>query len=157
MHHQGSVTDEPSALTYIGFVTDSSQENLAFALEIDHRCAGLVGISGASAHQLGWFFYWTHPDVRGRGLASQAAATVADWALGHRSTPPHDGGFARLELGHRVTNPASGAVAEAAGFLQEGLERQKFLVNGQRVDVKTYGRLRTDPPSTLPPLPLHTD
>ncbi|MGQ4537763.1 GNAT family N-acetyltransferase [Dermabacteraceae bacterium P7074] len=49
-----------------------------------------------------------------------------------------------MELGHRANNPASGGVARAAGFVQEGVEREKFLVNGERVDVYTYGRLASD-------------
>ncbi len=67
-----------------------------------------------------------------------AAVTIADWAL-------NQGGVYRLELGHRVNNPESGGVARAAGFIREGLEREKFLVNGERIDVLTYGRLATDP------------
>ena len=66
---------------------------------------------------------------------------MANWAL-------TKGGYERLELGHRVDNPASGGVARAAGFVVEGLERGKFLVNGVRVDVRTYGRLRSDPVPT---------
>ena len=76
--------------------------------------------------------------VRGRGWTTRAAATVAEWALDHA-------GLERLELGHRVNNPASGAVARAAGFRKEGTQRGKFLIAGERVDVDTYGRLRTDP------------
>ncbi len=79
-----------------------------------------------------------HRAHRCRGTASRAAAIVANWALG-------PGGLERLELGHRVTNPASKAVAEAAGFVREGVERGKFLLAGIRVDVLTYGRLVTDP------------
>ncbi|NMA78262.1 MAG: GNAT family N-acetyltransferase [Actinomycetales bacterium] len=62
-------------------------------------------------------------------------------------------GLERLELGHRVNNPASGAVARAAGFVQEGTERGKFLIDGERVDVLTYGRLRSDPGPAVPGLP----
>lgn len=32
----------------------------------------------------------------------------------------------------------------AAGFVREGTERAKFLVHGERIDVDTYGRLRSD-------------
>lgn len=74
-------------------------------------------------------------------------ATVAEWALGTR-------GLDRLELGHRVNHPASGAVARRAGFVKEGTERGKFLVDGQRIDVDSYGRLRTDPPPRFEPLPM---
>ena len=76
---------------------------------------------------------------------SRAAATVANWAL-------HERGLERLELGHRVNNPASGAVARSAGFVKEGTERGKFLIDGQRIDVDTYGRLRSDPAPTVTPL-----
>jgi RimJ/RimL family protein N-acetyltransferase len=62
-------------------------------------------------------------------------------------------GLERLELGHRVNNPASGAVARAAGFVHEGTEREKFLVDGERIDVLTYGRLRSDPWPETPYLP----
>ena len=67
--------------------------------------------------------------------------------------PRADGGLERLELGDRVNNPASGAVARAAGFVQEGTERGKFLLEGTRVDVLAYGRLRSDPSPTLTGLP----
>lgn len=153
MHRQGEVTDITSAQSYIRFVTSAEEGNVAFAIQVGQRCAGMVGINGALAHHLGWFFYWMHPDFRSLGFTRRAAATVADWALGHLKTTD-DGGFQRLEVGHRITNPASGAVAEAAGFLPEGLERQKLVEDGRRVDVRTYGRLRSDPASGMHPLPL---
>lgn len=146
MQHQGDVRDRDSATAYIEFLTSAEQGNAGFGVQVGARCAGVVGINGADAHKLGWFFYWMHPDFRGRGLTSRAAATVAAWAL---ST----GGFQRLELGHRANNPASGRVAVAAGFVPEGLERKKFIHQGQRVDVLTYGRLATDPAPQTPLLP----
>ncbi len=83
-----------------------------------------------------------HAAHRGRGATARAVATVSDRAL--REAPDGDG-LERLELGHRANNPASGGVARAAGFVLEGRERGKFLIDGERVDVLTYGRLRTDP------------
>lgn len=87
------------------------------------------------------------PDDAADVLAAFASATVADWAL-------TDGGLDRLELGHRVNNPASESVARTAGFVPEGLERRKLLVEGDRVDVLTYGRLVDDPWPTVARLPL---
>lgn len=81
---------------------------------------------------------------------SRAAATVADWALA-------EGGLDRLELGHRVNNPASGAVARAAGFVHEGTERRRFLVDGERIDVDTYGRLRSDLAPRFEPIEMRVD
>ena len=70
-----------------------------------------------------------------------------NWAL-------TSGGLYRLELGHRLNNPASRGVALAAGFIQEGIEREKFLIDGQRIDVVTYGRLASDPIPRTEPLPI---
>ncbi|RJN32168.1 GNAT family N-acetyltransferase [Nesterenkonia natronophila] len=151
---QGEVTDLKSARTYIEFLTDAEEGNHGFALEIEHGCMGVVGINAATQHRLGWFFYWAHPQVRNRGLCSAAAATVANWAL--TSHERAGGGFERLELGHRANNPASGAVARAAGFVREGTERRKLLINGERIDVHTYGRLPSDPPPQSPLLPMES-
>ena len=146
MLRQGDVHDRDSARAYIEFLTSAEQGNVGFAVQIGSRCAGVVGINGADLHKLGWLFYWMHPDFRGRGLTARAAATVATWALSA-------GGFERLELGHRANNPASGRIAVAAGFVQEGLERKKLIADGRRIDVLTYGRLATDPNPPTPLLP----
>lgn len=143
MSRQGEVTDLDSARKYIGFVTSISEGNHGFAVVSDDHCVGVVGINGATQHRLGWFFYWMHPDFRRLRLGSAAASAVANWALTDEESG--GGGFERLELGHRVNNPASGAIALSAGFLHEGTERRKFLIDGHRVDVLTYGRLNTDP------------
>ncbi|MEV0868732.1 hypothetical protein AB0I24_12445 [Brachybacterium paraconglomeratum] len=52
-----------------------------------------------------------------------------------------------------MNNPASAAVARAAGFVDEGVERGKFLIDGERLDVRICGRLRSDPWPALPGLP----
>lgn len=152
MQRQGDVSDHASATQYIRFITDSSQANIGCAIAAGNQCLGVVAVNGAAAHRLGWFFYWLHPDYRGRGVTSRAAAALANWALEPESTG--GGGFDRLELGHRANNPASGGVARAAGFIGEGRERQKFLVHGTRIDALTYGRLATDPVPDIEPLPM---
>ena len=97
MERQGEVKDLDSAGKYIGLLINAEEGNCGFAFDVDGRCAGVVGINGATAHRLGWFFYWMHPNFRGR-----AAATAANRALG--SSGAEEGGdFDRLELGHRVT------------------------------------------------------
>ena len=138
MSRQGDVTDLDSARQYVARL--SADANLVFAVTVgaDARVAGLVGITVNSAERSGWFFYWLHADFRGQGLMANSAAQVANWALSA-------GGLDRLELGHRANNLPSAVVARAAGFVPEGREREKFLIDGERVDVLTYGRLRSDP------------
>lgn len=77
--------------------------------------------------------------MRGQGITSALVRTLADWVIDHC-------GVQRLELGYRLNNPASAAVAANAGFIVEGIEREKFLVNGQRIDAAIASRLHTDPP-----------
>ncbi|MDO4918796.1 GNAT family N-acetyltransferase [Kocuria sp.] len=137
MARQGTARTLAEAETYVRRVSEPPR-GIARAVCVEDRAVGLVGLTVDRENASGWFWYWMTADARGRGWTSRAAATVADWAL-------TDGGLARLELGHRVNNPASGAVARAAGFVREGTEREKFLVDGHRVDVAIYGRLRTDP------------
>jgi RimJ/RimL family protein N-acetyltransferase len=144
MSRQGDVRDLASAAAYARHL---SENPFAFAVASEGSLVGVVALNVDHQNRLGWFWYWTRRSHRHRGLTKRAAATVANWAL-------RDGGIERLELGHRANNPPSGAIARASGFLQEGLEREKFLIDDDRVDVLTYGRLRTDPWPVVPEIPL---
>lgn len=143
MDRQGDVHDLPSAERYVDWLRQEHRKATVVTDATD-RMIGLVGITIDPANRSGWFFYWLHAAYRGQGLMARAASAVADRAL--RPVTAGGLGLERLELGHRVDNLASGAVARAAGFVHEGTERGKFLIAGRRVDVLTYGRLRSDPP-----------
>lgn len=149
MARQGEVTTLAQAQAYVAHLTTPDAGRHVFAVTIDEHLVGAVGVLVDTANRTGWFWYWMHAAHRGHGWTSAAATTVADWALA-------EGGCERLELGHRVNNPASGAVARAAGFVAEGREREKFLIDGERFDVLTYGRLHGDPTPVGPRLPLTT-
>ncbi|MEU6214207.1 GNAT family N-acetyltransferase [Streptomyces sp. NPDC047023] len=112
----------------------------AFAVvDGDDRVLGNVSVGPVDRrHSVGWVSYWTTGAARGRGVASRACATLADWAF-------REAGLFRLELGHRVNNPGSCRVAHAAGFAVEGLQRAKLAHDGVRYDVELHARLATDP------------
>ncbi|MCT1776788.1 GNAT family N-acetyltransferase [Brachybacterium sp. p3-SID957] len=150
MARQGEVETIEQARTYVDWLRGEQRRAVAVT-DSSGSMIGLVALSIDQDNRAGWFFYWMHAQHRGRGLIGRAAATVADRAL----APLEQGGWGldRLELGHRANNPASGAVARAAGFVQEGVERQKFLIDGERHDVLAYGRLRTDRAPSTPHLP----
>lgn len=103
--------------------------------------SGVVGSAAVTAidpvHETGCVSYWTLPDVRGQGLASEGLRLLSEWCFDVL-------GLFRLELGHRVNNPASCGVALQAGFQVEGLERQKLKYGSERFDVELHARLRTD-------------
>lgn len=147
MARQGDVTDARGAIAYVERLTEVAGPHLAFAVVHQGRVVGVVGVTVDGGNRNGWFWYWMHTAFRGRGWTSRAAATVADWALGQ-------GGLHRLELGHRMDNPASGSVARAAGFVREGVERSKLLIDGERLDVVAYSRLPSDPLPLVPRLPM---
>ncbi|MGJ8720248.1 MAG: GNAT family N-acetyltransferase [Salinibacterium amurskyense] len=117
---------------------------------VDGACAvGNMGISSIDRrHDTAWLYYWLAASGRGRGLATRALATAAEWAF--------DEGLFRLELGHRVNNPASCVVATRAGFAPEGVQRQKLRYGGERFDVEIHARLRTDDEVPVLLLPLTT-
>ena len=132
------------------FITDNlatgtvSRQN--FAISVDGVAMGNVGIGSMEhRHGTGWVYYWVSAEARGRGLATLALASIADWAFTEQ-------GLHRLELGHRTNNEGSCRVATRAGFVAEGVERQKLKYGSERFDVETHARLRTDAPPPFPPL-----
>ena len=150
MARQGTVTTLAQARQQVAWLREADRRATAIVDGTD-ALMGLVALTIDAEDRNGWFSYWLHAAHRGQGLAARAAVAVAERAL----TPSAEGGWGleRLELGHRANNPASGAVAMAAGFVHEGTERGKFLIDGRRVDVLTYGRLLTDPAPVLAGLP----
>lgn len=147
MSRQGNVDSLDQAKKYVADLIDPQSPNEAWAVVDGDDLVGLVCVTIDDRNRSGWFWYWMTDSARGHGWMSRAAATVAEWALTTR-------GLQRLELGHRVNNPASGAVAKRAGFVKEGTERGKFRINGDRIDVDTYGRVRSDPRPQFQPLPM---
>lgn len=150
MARQGDVGTLADAENYVLRLTHPDPPHEAWAVTEQDTLFGVVCVTVDEENRSGWFWYWMAEGARGRGWTSRAAATVAAWALTRR-------GLERLELGHRVNNPASGAVAVHAGFVKEGTERGKFLIDQERVDVDTYGRLRSDPAPPFDSIPMFDD
>ena len=82
--------------------------------------------------------YWTAAAHRGRGFTAEALRLLTDWAF--------DGvGLRRMELVVDVRNVGSRRVAERAGYLAEGVLRQRSIHRYEPVDDVVYGRLASDP------------
>lgn len=108
----------------------------------------------ARAWDRAWVSYWSASVIRGTGAMKHAVRAVCDWALGEAERKASSSidcsvlekmespRLRRLELGYRTNNPASGKVARYAGFVVEGIEREKFLYAGQTYDAVTAARLR---------------
>lgn len=87
----------------------------------------------------GWanLAYWVAPPAQGNGYATEASELFVEYA------------FRELGL-HRVTaralapNEASCRVLERLGFTHEGTQRECAVVDGEYVDQRLYGLLRTE-------------
>ncbi|MGB3257667.1 MAG: GNAT family protein [Ornithinimicrobium sp.] len=120
----------------------------AFAIAVDDVPVGGVALSVVERrNDTAQVTYWLAEFTRGLGLASRATAAVA--AYGFEGLA-----LFRLELEHRVNHPKSCQVATRAGFVAEGLERQKVRFDGERFDVEIHARLATDPTPEIDRLPI---
>jgi ribosomal-protein-alanine N-acetyltransferase len=100
MANQGGIRDTATAVDWIGRVADLGNGHVYAVADADDHPVGCVAVTNIDRHQVGWTWYWTIAEIRGRGVARDALRALADWAH-------HDAGLYRLELGHRLNNPAS--------------------------------------------------
>jgi [ribosomal protein S5]-alanine N-acetyltransferase len=77
------------------------------------------------------------PEMRGRGIASQALALLSDWAL-------REIGLRRVQVAIDPRNPAALKIAHNAGYQREGLLRSYWEVDGERMDAVLLSRLPQD-------------
>ena len=78
--------------------------------------------------------YWVLPPFRSRGVATDACAVVAGWAL-------DDLGLHRLEVRHSIANIASCRVASNAGFEAEATLRSALLHHDGWHDMHLHSRI----------------
>lgn len=123
-----------------GFFEDANHDDdvVQLLITVDGERAGVIELSpidwvgGVAAVS-----YWVHPDRQGEGIATDALATVVDYA------------FDQLRL-RKVTaevfapNEASRRTVEAVGFAREGTLVEEDFVDGEPVDVIRYGVLPAD-------------
>jgi RimJ/RimL family protein N-acetyltransferase len=127
-----------------GFVGGIAEQTRAaggalFAVELRDggALAGSIGLF--PPHDgVGEIGYWTVPEHRGCGLTAEAVRVMSGWAF-------TDHALHRVELHVDPANDASRRVAVRAGFLAEGVIRQRFRHRGRPADVVLYSRLPTDP------------
>jgi RimJ/RimL family protein N-acetyltransferase len=110
----------------------------------DLRLLGTIGVFGFvdGAAEIG---YAMHPDGRGHGFVTEAAAAVLEWAF----APEPDGlGLVRVQWRAIATNTPSAAIARRLGLRYEGRLRSGVFHRGQRHDQLIAAALRDDDRST---------
>jgi len=74
------------------------------------------------------------PSDRGKGYGSAGSRAVIDWAVGHL-------GLHRLEAWILAGNGASLGLFRSLGFVEEGRLTQRYLVDGQYMDILVLARI----------------
>lgn len=119
---------------------DSPARALAVVVEHEGRVIGDVVLwttdeTGAKG-EIGWAF---HPDVAGRGFATEAAAAVLEIGFARH-------GMHRIEARMDPRNTASARVAERLGMGREALHRRDFWCKGGWTDTLVHAALGGDAP-----------
>lgn len=112
-----------------------------YVIEVDGAFAGAAGAHPQSGEHAGCaiFGYWLGRAFWGRGVATDAARTLARFAL-------REQGLRRLEATVFAPNTGSARVLEKAGFTLEGHMRETYaLRDGSVCDGLLYARLASDP------------
>ena len=142
----------PDAEAFVGRVSAETwaRGGALFAVELLDAGA-LVGSMSLLAFRegVGSVGYWTVASRRGKGLTVEALRLLSSWVL-------DDLGARRVELIADAANTGSCRVAEGAGFVAEGVLRQRSVHRGRPVDDVLYSLLATDPrPRVLPAAAEH--
>ena len=108
-----------------------------WAIEIDGRMSGWVGLSIETEHAQAELSYALNPELRGQGLMTEAARAVVDRV------------FLDTQLGRvwaRVDPPnvASVRVLEKLGLRREAVMRRSYVRQGELIDGAVYGLLRSE-------------
>jgi RimJ/RimL family protein N-acetyltransferase len=139
--HSRSITSAEEAEEWIAAQQElwDSEAGVSWAItdEADDRVVGRVAIYLDLEHGRGEVSYWVMSSARRKGLAAGACTAATRWA--------HEMGVFRVELNHSTENPASGRVALACGFVEEGTRRSAFLQVDGWHDARLYSHLATDP------------
>jgi RimJ/RimL family protein N-acetyltransferase len=108
------------------------------AIEVEGAIAGGIAVEPREDERSGTalFGYWLGRSYWGRGIATEAARLLSDFAL-------QSGGLRRLEATVFAPNTASARVLEKCGFTLEGRSREMYLDRGGAVcDGLLFGRTR---------------
>ncbi|ROR30210.1 RimJ/RimL family protein N-acetyltransferase [Curtobacterium sp. JUb34] len=126
-----------------GWSTDSRYE-FGIRRADDLRLLGTIGLFGFvdGAAEVG---YAVHPDGRGHGFVTEAAAAVLAWAF---ASSPDGLGLVRVQWRAIATNAPSAAIAQRLGLRYEGRLRSGVFHRGRRHDQLIAAALRDDDRST---------
>ncbi|MDQ4144808.1 MAG: GNAT family N-acetyltransferase [Actinomycetota bacterium] len=117
----------------------ADNQGWVFAILFEGRPIGVIGIDDVDHQTLrGELGYWMHSAYSGRGLMTEAGATVVSFGFDVV-------GLHRMQLDAGVDNVGSVRVAEKIGFKREGIGRDSCRGADGFYDAFRFGLLSTDP------------
>ena len=110
-----------------------------FAIEIDGEAVGGIGIGPLEDvySRSGEIGYWLAEPYWNRGIVSEAARAITEYAFG-----PLD--LVRVQTGIFAWNSASMRVLEKCGYVREGVQKRAVFKDGEFADCVLYARLRPE-------------
>lgn len=117
----------------------NEQENFAFAITVDDRVVGSIGVSrqGNVHFRTGELGYYLSEDYWGRGIMTEAVHQICEFVF-------ENSNILRIYAEPFAYNTASCRVLEKAGFQYEGTLRKNAVKNGIVLDMKLYAILKPD-------------
>ncbi|MBP1907290.1 RimJ/RimL family protein N-acetyltransferase [Paenibacillus turicensis] len=100
--------------------------------KVTQELYGGIGISNNQGHKHGELAYWIGEKYWGKGIASEAAKAMIEFAFNHKK-------YHKVYATHFASNPASGKVMLKAGMVQEGVLHQHVKKENKFEDLVYYG------------------
>ena len=102
------------------------------------RFLGGVGLNFINrVHRMGNLGYWVRTSDTGRGIATEAARSMARFAF-------EQVGLHRVEILAAITNIPSQRVAAKTGAVREGILRKRLLIGGVSQDAMLFSLIPED-------------
>jgi ribosomal-protein-alanine N-acetyltransferase len=132
-------TELASRLSLVGGdLRDKSFAEYRWMVLLDAKAVGTISLSRPSWRMgFGEIGYMLSESVQGKGLGTAAVGVFVDKLF--RET-----NLVRLMAMISTENVPSWRLVERLGFVREGMLRQHYVIQGQRVDEYVYGLLRSE-------------
>lgn len=111
--------------------------HLANTLKATGNYIGGAGLTFRADQKFAALGYWLGKKYWGKHLATEAATGLVDWGFEHKK-------LHKIVASYTSANIASGAVLYALGMKTEGFLREHFLKNGEYLNVRIMGILRSE-------------
>lgn len=111
--------------------------SLTCGLLLEDELVGMIDLRGLDARRVGILGYWLAEPYQGRGVVTRAARGLVRYGFEQMD-------LEKVELRCADQNAQSCAVATRLGLTLEGTLRRAEVINGQCLDHRVYGILKSE-------------